>query len=793
MPPSRKIAGKTTFQDDWLQVPEFKFIRRKEGDPYSAHCSLCMKTFGLSNMGRQAVVSHVEGKKHTGKFKNCTGSYGMQLFTTQKEKESSALPASAGPTAAETDPGVATADRATLNSAATSGELTAASGELTASLRPAGGTTEAPHGLSHWIQREEVTRAEIIWCLASVLHHVSQSAAGQCISLLPFMLPDSQIASKLQLGRTKIGYVINHGLGPFFHDVVVRKAMESDFVTAFFDESLNKSSQNTQMDFAIGFWDNETNRFSVRYFSSAFLGHTTAEDLLDAFLKQLKPAFFKKLLNVSMDGPNVNLKLIKDLEVEMKAKNHPEDPLFLYMGSCGLHVVNGGFKTGAKSAGWGIVNVLRSMYNFFKNVPSRRHDYIVFSKSKNFPLKFCAVRWLHNAAVAERAIAILPNLEKYVEGVRKAKKEKNVTTPSYETIKTALKDNLLTSKLAFFASIANMLEPFLTEFQSDKPMAPFLFCSLEGVLTDLMKIFVKKKVLAENNDLHKVDLSDDKNLITAKDISLSFSFSVKDALMKSKATELEKLQFKNDCRTFLKSLCTKLLEKSPLAYGLCRGISCLDPGLIGSRQRGSTTISVRLRLALSQFVERKWLSSRQCDQITKEFLDLVGTRAIHDECKDFDRRVKRLDDFWMQILSEKRCSQDLKLFVKLCLGLSHGNASLERGFSVNREVEVENQKNDSLVAQRQVYDGVMAAGGIQSVKITKEMISKVRLSRSEYMSSLEERRRESEKTDQERLKNKRLTDQIHELQEKRRKVTADLEKQKSSIDDEIAILCAQKT
>ena len=36
--------------------------------------------------------------------------------------------------------------------------------------------------------------------------------------------------------------------------------------------------------------------------------------------------------------------------------------------------------------------------------------------------------------------------------------------------------------------------------------------------------------------------------------------------------------------------------------------------------------------------------------------------------------------------------------------LSHGQATVERGFSINKEVEVENLKQENIVAQRIVCD-----------------------------------------------------------------------------------------
>ncbi|GBM36833.1 hypothetical protein AVEN_82825-1 [Araneus ventricosus] len=48
-------------------------------NPCFAKCSACKKIFSLSNMGRQAIISHEKGPKHQKniKFKNSSG---MQLF-----------------------------------------------------------------------------------------------------------------------------------------------------------------------------------------------------------------------------------------------------------------------------------------------------------------------------------------------------------------------------------------------------------------------------------------------------------------------------------------------------------------------------------------------------------------------------------------------------------------------------------------------------------------------------------------------------------------------------------------
>ena len=56
--------------------------------------------------------------------------------------------------------------------------------------------------------------------------------------------------------------------------------------------------------------------------------------------------------------------------------------------------------------------------------------------------------------------------------------------------------------------------------------------------------------------------------------------------------------------------------------------------------------------------------------------------------------------------------------VKLILILSHGQATVERGFSVDKEVEDENLKEHTLVAQRIVCDHVNSVGGVLNVELS---------------------------------------------------------------------------
>jgi len=64
---------------------------------------------------------------------------------------------------------------------------------------------------------------------------------------------------------------------------------------------------------------------------------------------------------------------------------------------------------------------------------------------------------------------------------------------------------------------------------------------------------------------------------------------------------------------------------------------------------------------------------------------------------------KGVDNFLAEKLSDTRYAE-LFTTLKMFLIVSHGQVTVEWGFSVNKEVEVENLRHQSLVAQRIICD-----------------------------------------------------------------------------------------
>ena len=81
---------------------------------------------------------------------------------------------------------------------------------------------------------------------------------------------------------------------------------DSAFYAISFDESLNTVIQMGQMDILVNFWGNVVNNVCTRHLDSTFIRHVRHQDLFEHFISALDSLDLKKLLQVSVDGLNVN-------------------------------------------------------------------------------------------------------------------------------------------------------------------------------------------------------------------------------------------------------------------------------------------------------------------------------------------------------------------------------------------------------------------------------------------------------------------------------------------------------
>ena len=94
----------------------------------------------------------------------------------------------------------------------------------------------------------------------------------------------------------------------------------------------------------------------VRYLNSTFLGHSAASHVLQHFNEETRVLNLSKMLQISMDGPSTYVKFSKELsEYRCECELNP----LIDIGTCGLHIVHGAFKTRAESTSWDRKGVLK--------------------------------------------------------------------------------------------------------------------------------------------------------------------------------------------------------------------------------------------------------------------------------------------------------------------------------------------------------------------------------------------------------------------------------------------------
>ena len=99
------------------------------------------------------------------------------------------------------------------------------------------------------------------------------------------------------------------------------------------------------MEIHVRYWNEGENKVTVRYWTSLFLDHTRCDDLVAAFHNGLNELEETNMIQIPMDGPNTNLKLL--LEVQNERQKNKLSSL-IDTGSSNLHLIHAAFKTGSE-------------------------------------------------------------------------------------------------------------------------------------------------------------------------------------------------------------------------------------------------------------------------------------------------------------------------------------------------------------------------------------------------------------------------------------------------------------
>lgn len=237
--------NKCSFKHKWLSTKDYSWVRQFKGDKYKVLCSICNKIFDIGSMGESALKSHMKSDKHKSCEASVSGTATGAFFVSKgnHDKERS------------------------------KGFESSVEGTVESMVVPLPPTVDVPHTqargqIASYLIKEDVSKAEILWTLRTVTAHNSNKSNEHITEIFKAMFPDSQIAAKFTCGEKMTAYMSVFGLSEHF--IALLKEEVNGCFAILFDESLNKKTQQQQMDIHIRYW--KDNNVVTRYLGSEFLG-----------------------------------------------------------------------------------------------------------------------------------------------------------------------------------------------------------------------------------------------------------------------------------------------------------------------------------------------------------------------------------------------------------------------------------------------------------------------------------------------------------------------------------------
>ncbi|RUS79907.1 hypothetical protein EGW08_012345 [Elysia chlorotica] len=210
------------------------------------------------------------------------------------------------------------------------------------------------------------------------------------------------------------------------------------------------------------------------------------------------------------------------------------------------------------------------------------------------------------------------------------------------------------------------------------------------------------------------------------------------------------------------SIISKIAQKSPIAYQLARDVTCINPENVKL-----PNASERFHNLVKELHAKRWLSPDEVNDSLYQYKSMCS-KVLENLTVE-----TRLDQFYRALDLEGMDA--LKKVINMVLTMSHGNAEVERGFSVNKEVSVENMAERSIIARRLICQFIKDNGNCPAmVPLGKKMLTSCSGAYQKYKTSLEEERKKKELGEKTNTK-KRKAEEKKGMDVKRRKLELDID------------------
>jgi len=410
------------------------------------------------------------------------------------------------------------------------------------------------------------------------------------------MFPESFVNSSFSLNRTKLSYLITDSLGPHFKQILLDEC-QNTYYTLIYDETTNAEGAK-ELQCAIRYWSDAVNEVVVHLLETFFIGTATGQILEEYIMKALNNGNIpiEKLLMLGSDGPNVNKKVFKLVNENVKIIRGKS---LIDIGTCNIHIIHNSFLKGLQCMGARVSDFVIDIYYFFCGWPKRGEDYLQIQKYKGLSehkfLKHCSSRWLTLSSATARIIEQLVGISEYFLKFIPNYQKSSLQTSKYKKIIECLKCSTFRAELEFVFWSASIFQRFTGTFQRQEPLIHIMYEELSQLVCIIAGYVCKENVISEWLENNTFDLFNEVNLKDISDLLVHLPNELKIHL--NNLSELDKKIFLRNVKNHLVLVGNHILNKSSIKdSSKLKYFRCLETDEI-KKSRSSIEILIKLRIS----------------------------------------------------------------------------------------------------------------------------------------------------------------------------------------------------
>ncbi|XP_031328947.1 uncharacterized protein LOC116170670 [Photinus pyralis] len=551
---------------------------------------------------------------------------------------------------------------------------------------------------------DNVRNAELKLSALLATNNLSFSLMDTLAPLCKNIFPDSEIAQKLSLKRTKATALITNSLGKFFfEDLYSILQIPGTFFSIIMDETTDIGVKK-QCAFTVIYCDPNSGKIVTKFFDMIEISSGKAEDLY----RSLKEVIVSKnipltnLVGFSSDTTNVmvghNNSVFSFLKAELKN---------IVCVKCSCHMIHLSASKACLKLPRSVEDLLRNLGSHFNRSHLRQERFREFQEFFKTDihkiLSHATTRWLSMKQCTDRVLEQYDPLKAYL-------RELTFTDPSIsndDMLKT-IENHFTKIYLEFMSYTLELLNGFNLMFQSEAPLLHKLKPQVESLLKSLCSNFIDVKYIRKQGSVLKLNHTDPTNFVPLDQLYLGIqaSESIQNLKNDPNVAREDIERFFKSCLNFYIEVVTDIKTRFDFSDPVFEIIKIVDPGFAYGFEVKSLNFVVKRFPFLNDFIDIQELDNEWKEHALLD-LHKLGINISYDA-----------QEYWQKIFALKNAANielfsNLKTVINFLLVLPFSNASVERIFSDLKNIKTDHRNKlntatiNALIATKQGITNVV--------------------------------------------------------------------------------------